>query len=204
MTRTAFTEEIGSIVLPPPQTDAGASLMQALKLRRSTRDYSPRPLPLPLLSTLLWAAFGINRPDKGGRTAPSAHDWQEIDIYAVLPEGAYRYDPAGHTLRLTVGGDHRSLTGVQEFVAQAPLNLVYVARFSHMVDADAEQRTFFAAADAGFIAQNVYLFCASAGLACVVRGLVDRRRLAPALHLQVDERIVLAQSVGFPGNRPSK
>ena len=198
MANTAPAEEIGSIQLPPPQTDAGGSLMQALKLRRSTREYSRRPLPLPLLSTLLWAAFGINRPDKGGRTAPSAHNWQEIQVHAVLPEGVYRYDPAGHALRLIVGGDHRSLTGVQEFVGQAPLNLVYVARFSQMVDADAEQRTFFAAADAGCIAQNVYLLCASVGLACVVRGLVDRRRLAPAMHLQADERIVLAQSVGFP------
>lgn len=198
MTSAVFAEEIGSIQLPPPQADAGGSLMQALKLRRSTRTYSPLPLPLPLLSTLLWAAFGITRPDAGRRTAPSAHDWQEIEVHAVLPEGVYRYDPAGHALRLTAGGDHRSLTGVQDFVGRAPVNLVYVARFARMLDANAEQRTFFAAADAGVIAQNVYLFCASAGLACVVRGLIDRRTLAPALHLRPDERIVLAQSVGFP------
>lgn len=198
MSTVASAREDRSIALPPPQTERSGTLMQALRSRRSTREFSERTLPLNDLSTLLWAAFGVNRPDSGGRTAPSAHNWQEIEVYAALPEAMYRYDPSAHALRLTVAGDLRTLTGVQDFISRAPLNLVYVADFSRMADASAEDRTFFAAADAAFIAQNVYLFCASAGLVCVVRGLVDRRKLAPAMRLRVDQRIVLAQTVGFP------
>jgi len=186
-----------AIVLPPPQTTGTVSLLQALRSRRSLREFSSRPLPLDVLSTLLWSGFGVNRPDSGGRTAPSAHNWQEIEVFAALPDGAYRYDARDHALRLVVAGDLRAATGVQDFVANAPLNLVYVADFGKMVDANAEDRTFYASADAGFVAQNVYLYCAAAGLACVVRGLVDRRRLAPALQLHIDQRIVLAQTVGY-------
>jgi nitroreductase len=167
-------------------------------LRRSTRAFSPRPLPQELLSTLLWAAFGINRSASGGRTAPSAHNWQEIDVYAALPDALYRYDARAHALNLSVSGDLRPLTGVQDFVGAAPLNLVYVADFSRMKDASETDRTFFAATDAAVIAQNVYLFCAAMDLAVVVRGLVDRKKLAPAMGLRRDQRIVLAQSVGFP------
>jgi len=186
-----------TIVLPPPETHGTASLLQALRSRRSTREFSARPLPPAVLSTLLWSAFGINRPDRGGRTAPSAHDWQEIDVFAVLSDAAYRYDAHGHALRFVAGGDFRATTGVQDFVGGAPLNLVYVADFAKMGDASAEERTFYASADAGFVAQNVYLYCAAYGLACVVRGLVDRRKLAPALQLRGDQRIVLAQTVGY-------
>jgi SagB-type dehydrogenase family enzyme len=187
-----------SIALPPPQTEHAMTLMQALKHRRSAREFAPKPLPRETLSTLLWAAFGINRPADAGRTAPSAHNWQEIGVYAALADGIYRYDAAGHGLQLAASGDLRSLTGVQDFVGQAPLDLVYVADFSRMSDAGAEERAFFAAADTGFIAQNVYLFCAGAGLATVVRGLVDRKRLAAAMGLGMHERIMLAQTVGFP------
>jgi SagB-type dehydrogenase family enzyme len=198
MSTASLAQESRSIALPPPRTEGGATLLQALKLRRSAREFAVRPLPTDVLSTLLWAAFGFNRPATGGRTAPSAHNWQEIEVYAALPEATYRYDPAGHVLRLQASGDLRALTGVQDFVGRAPLNLVYVADFARMTDASAEDRAFFTATDAGVIAQNVYLFCASAGLACVVRGLVDRRKLAPALGLRADQRIALAQTVGFP------
>jgi len=184
--------------LPEPQTSAGCDLLAALKARRSTREFGARPLPLEVLSTLLWAAFGVNRPRSGGRTAPSAHGWQETDVYAALAEGLYRYDASAHALDLAVGQDMRALTGSQDFVGAAPLNLVYVADFSRMVDASEEDRLFFAAADAALIAQNVYLYCAAAGLATVVRGLVDRRKLAPAMRLRREQRIVLAQTVGFP------
>jgi len=196
---SAFAQDERTFALPPPRTAGNASLMEALRSRRSTREFSPKPLPRDVLSTLLWCAFGINRADSGGRTAPSAHNWQEIDVYAALPEGAYRYDAREHALRLAVAGDLRAATGMQDFVARAPLNLVYVADFRRMGDAGAEDRTYFASADAGFIAQNVYLYCAATGLACVVRGLVDRRKLAPALGLRVDQRIVLAQTVGYAG-----
>jgi nitroreductase len=198
MSTTAFAQESRVIKLPPPQTAGGGELLQALRLRRSTRAFSPRPLPQELLSTLLWAAFGINRSASGGRTAPSAHNWQEIDVYAALPDALYRYDARAHALNLSVSGDLRPLTGVQDFVGAAPLNLVYVADFSRMKDASETDRTFFAATDAAVIAQNVYLFCAAMDLAVVVRGLVDRKKLAPAMGLRRDQRIVLAQSVGFP------
>jgi nitroreductase len=190
--------KLPSIGLPAPQTDNAVSLMQALKHRRSTRQFSAMPLPGETLSTLLWAAFGINRPQSSGRTAPSAHNWQEIAVYAALGEGLYRYDAGAHALEPAADGDLRALTGVQDFVGQAPLDLVYVADFSRMSGASPEERTFFAAADAAFIAQNVYLFCASAGLVTVVRGLIDRKKLAAAMGLGVNERIVLAQTVGFP------
>ena len=124
-------------------------------------------------------------------------NWQEIEVLAALPDGTYRYDARDHALRLIAGSDLRAMTGLQDFVASAPLNLVYVADFGKMVDATAEDRTFYASADAGLIAQNVYLYCATAGLACVVRGLVDRRKLASALRLRIDQRIVLAQTVGY-------
>lgn len=197
MSTSAFAQAERSLALPSPRTTGTATLMQALRLRRSTREFSSKPLPREMLSTLLWSAFGVNRPDTGGRTAPSAHNWQEIEVYAALPEGTYRYDARDHALRLVVAADLRAATGVQDFVGTAPLNLVYVADFARMPDASAEDRAYFASADAGFIAQNVYLCCATAGLACVVRGLVDRRKLAPALELRVDQRIVLAQTVGY-------
>ena len=158
-----------------------------------------RQLSLETLSALLWAGFGINRPDQGGRTAPSAHNWQEIDIYAVLAEGAYRYDARAHRLLLVKAEDLRRHTGTQDFIATAPLNLVYVADFARMVDAQDEERRFLAGADAGCIAQNIYLYCAGAGLATVVRGLIDRHVLAHALNLTATQRIALAQTVGYPG-----
>lgn len=198
MSSPAATHEIGSIALPAPQWDRAAPLLQLLQARHSSREFSPRPLPLEVLSTLVWAALGINRPDTAGRTAPSAHNWQEIEVFAVLADAAYRYDAARHALRLVKAGDLRPLTGVQDFVGGAPLDLVYVADFAKMDGATDEQRTFFASADAAVIAQNVYLFCACTGLGTVVRGLIDRRKLAPALGLAVHQRIILAQTVGFP------
>lgn len=198
MPTLALAQEDAALELPPPQTLRTMLLSDALKARKSSREFSEQPLPLGLVSSLLWAAFGINRPDSGKRTAPSAHNWQEIEVYAALPDGVYRYDAAAHALRPTVSGDLRRLTGLQDFVGRAPLNLVYVANLSRMTDASTEDRAFFLAADAAFIAQNVYLFCAAESLATVVRGLVDRKALAAAMGLRPDQRIVLAQTVGYP------
>lgn len=198
MTGSGLAQDGAAIKLPPPETAGGMPLMQALKARHSTREFGSRALPPQLLSNLLWAANGVNRPDSGKRTAPSARDWREIDIFVATAEGAFRYDPPTHTLKRVVAGDIRSLTGVQDFVASAPVNLVYVADLDRMGDAGAEQKARFSAADAGFIAQNVYLFCASAGLATVVRGLFDHAALAKALGLGSHQRIILAQSVGYP------
>lgn len=187
------------VVLPPPTLSPQVTLDQALQERHSARTFLPDKLSLETLSALLWAGFGINRPDQGGRTAPSAHNWQEIEIYAVLAEGAYRYDARAHRLLLVKAEDLRRHTGTQDFIATAPLNLVYVADFARMVDAQDEERKFLAGADAGCIAQNIYLYCAGAGLATVVRGLIDRRVLAHALNLTATQRIALAQTVGYPG-----
>jgi SagB-type dehydrogenase family enzyme len=195
---TAQAQQVGPIKLPAPQTEAGLPLMQALRTRRSNREFAPRKLPLQVLANLLWAAFGVNRPDSGGRTAPSAHNWQEIDVYVALEEGTYVYYAKGHTLVPVSGSDLRSDSGLQEFVGTAPLDLVLVANYARMGSGNEEEKKFFAACDAGFICQNVYLCCASEGLASVVRGWVDRAELSKALGLKRDQHIVLAQTVGYP------
>lgn len=179
------------IPLPKPQTEGGKPLMQALKERKSTREFSQEKLSRQVLSNLLWAAFGINRED-GRRTAPTASNRQEIDIYVVMADGAYRYDAKANQLEPVAQGDLRAATGAQDFVAQAPLNVVYVADLAKQKNAD------WAYADTGFIAQNVYLYCASEGLATVVRGMVPREPLVKALKLRPDQRITLSQTVGYP------
>lgn len=193
--------ETDNVRLPPRAASSEITLDQALARRRSTRTFLPDLLELPALSALLWAAAGINRPETGGRTAPSAHNWQEIDVYVVMAEGTWRYEPRENQLMLVSAEDLRAHAGTQDFVASAPLNLVYVADFGRMQDAREEDRAFLAGADAGFIAQNVYLHCASAGLATVVRALIDRRALARALGLKPIQRIALAQTIGYPGSR---
>jgi SagB-type dehydrogenase family enzyme len=190
------------ISLPAPRMEGGKPLMVALKDRHSTRAFSAKPLPIQVLSDLLWAACGINRADSGKRTAPSARNWQEVEIYVVLPEGAYVYDAKANSLRAVAMGDLRKLTGMQDFVATAPLNLVYVADTSRMKGAAPEDLAMYVGADSGFVSQNVYLFCSSAGLATVVRGMVDRTALAKALNLSAPFRIVLAQTVGYPSADP--
>lgn len=188
--------ETDTVVLPPPVFPDRMTLGQALRKRRSTRAFLSDSMPLETLSALLWAACGVNREQQGGRTAPSAHNWKEIDVHVVLAEGAYRYDPRGHRLLLLKAQDLRASTGLQDFVADAPVNLVYVADLGRMNEVKAEDRPFLAGADAGCVAQNVYLYCAAAGLATVVRALIDRRGLAQALGLPANQRIALAQSVG--------
>jgi SagB-type dehydrogenase family enzyme len=186
------------LVLPPARQWGGKPLLDALKERRSTREFAPRALSIDELSNLLWAAFGVNRPETGGRTAPSAHDWDEIDLYVALERGLYVYDAHHHTLQGRGRRDLRAATGLQPFAADAPVNLIYVADLSRMVQASPEERAQYAGPDAGFIAQNVYLFCASEGLATVVRGMIDRPALAAAMGLTPEQHIILAQSVGYP------
>jgi len=185
------------VKLPSPQTDGGRPLMQVLKDRRSTREFGAAALPPQILSNLLWAAFGVNRPD-GHRTAPSAMNWQEVNIYVATPEGVYVYDPKDDALDPVLSGDYRAATGTQSFVKDAAVNLVYVSDFSKTGRAASSEVDLFTAADVGFIAQNVYLYCASEGLATVVRGSVDRPALAKTLHLPPNQKIILAQSVGYP------
>jgi len=186
------------VPLSKPQTGGGKPLMQALKDRNSSRSFRAEKLPLQVLSNLLWAASGINRPDSGKRTAPSARNWQEIDIYVAFAEGLYLYEAKGHLLQPVLPDDIRGLTGVQAFVKEAPVNLVYVADTSRMSGASPEDRDLYAGADTGFISENVYLFCASEGLATVVRGSIDRPTLARAMKLRPDQKIMLGQTIGYP------
>jgi len=193
-----LAQEADMTRLPAPQTEGGMPLMQALKQRHSTRELSARALPPQVLSDLLWAASGVNRPGTGQRTAPTARDWREIDVYVAMADGTYRFEPDAHALRRVLPQDVRALTGIQDFVAQAPVNLVYVADLDRMGDTTAEHRLLYSATDAGFIAQNVYLYCASAGLATVVRGSIDREALGAVLGLRPGQRVILAQSIGYP------
>ena len=187
----------GDMVLPAPQTEGGKPLMTALKERRTTRSFAEQPLPPQVLSNLLWAAFGVNRSD-GHRTAPSARNWQEIDVYVALAEGLYVYDARAHALKRVVAKDLRAAAGTQAHAREAPLTLVYVADDRRMSSADDETRRTYAAADTGFIAQNVYLLCASEGLGSIVYASIDRERFAQAAGLRPEQRITLAQSVGYP------
>jgi len=193
----AWAETPATIQLPKPNTTGGMPLMQALSARKSGREFSPEKLSPQALSGLLWAAYGVNRPD-GRRTAPSASNRQTIDIYATLPEGVYLYNAKEHRLDLVVPGDLRATTGLQPFVAQAPLNLVYVADYAKMAEMPDLTKMLYAAAETGSIGQNVYLYCASEGFSTVIRALVNRDALAKALNLRPDQKIMLSQTVGYP------
>ena len=195
----APTGEAGpGIVLPPPRTGDGLPLMQALGRRESQREFAPDALAPQQLSDLLWAAAGVNRPELGGRTAPSAMNSQEVALYVALPEALYLYQPDAHALVMTKASDVRRVTGYQDFVDSAPLDLVYVADHAQMKLVPAAQREAYAYAAAGAMAQNVYLFCASAGLATVIRAWFDRAALMQAMGLHNDQQLLLAQTVGRP------
>jgi nitroreductase len=184
--------------LPPPRSEGGQSLTAALRLRRSTREYSDLPLPAQMLSDLLWAAFGINRPASGDRTAPYWRHIMVIDVYLAMADGVWLYEPKTHKLLPYMKEDFRAQTGLQDFVATAPLNLVYVAHGERMTDVVPEERRLYACVDASFIGQNVYLFCASEGLATVFRGAVDGPKLGKALKLPDQQFVTFAQTVGYP------
>jgi nitroreductase len=184
-------------LLPAPSKKGGMSLMQALSLRRSRREFSPRPLPVQVLSDLLWAAYGINRPG-GDRTAPCWRHVFAIDVYAAMEEGLWLYDPTRHALVAHPAGDIRAHTGRQEFPATAPLNLVYVAHGERMKELTPEHRHLYCCVDSAFIGQNVYLYCAGAGLATVFRGALDYPNLARAMRLPEDQFVTFAQTVGYP------
>ena len=184
------------LTLPPARSEGGVPLTQALKLRRSTREYSDRALTLQVLSDLLWAAFGINRPS-GDRTAPYWRHVMVIDVYVAMADGVWIYEPKAHTLLPHLKDDVRAQTGLQDFVASAPLNLVYVAHGERMTDVSSEERHLYASVDAAFIGQNVYLYCASEGLATVFRGAVDQAKLARALKLPDTQFVTFAQTVGY-------
>jgi SagB-type dehydrogenase family enzyme len=195
----ADEKKLEPINLPAAQMERGKPLMTALKNRQSMRKFAPDKLPLQELANLLWAAFGVNRPDNGKRTAPSAVNWQEIDVYVALPEGLYLYDAKAHTLQPVLAEDMRPFAGKQTFVQTAPVVLIYAADFDRMVKASEENKEFYSATDTGFISQNVYLYCASEGLATVVIGMVDKPQLAQKMKLKPSQHVILTQPVGRPG-----
>lgn len=188
-----------TIVLPPANQSGGMPLMEALKNRQSQRSYSSKELTQQQLSDMLWAAYGINRPD-GFRTVPSARTWNEFDIYIIKAEGWYVYDPQKHAMLKLGNEDLRVYSATQDFAHKAPVNLIFVADFDRMTNADDDFRKFYSAADAGYISQNVYLYCASEGLATIVRGQIDKVKAREVLKLRPNQHIILAQTVGYPGN----
>lgn len=184
------------IDLPSPRRTGGMPLMEALARRRSSREFDGRALPRQTLSDLLWAAWGYNRPDK--RTAPSSRDKQEIELYVTMQDGLYLYDAEDNRLLMVSDEDLRAMTGTQPFVAKAPLNIIYVCRKQMITDKTPDELIAATYANTGFIAQNVYLFCASESLATVVRAMVDREKLAEAMRLPDHSMVTLVQSVGYP------
>jgi len=201
---TSLAADLMPVKLPPPDMKGGKPLMQCLKDRRTERLFSTKKLPVEVMSNLLWAASGVNRPESGKRTAATARNWQEIDIYVALEEGLFQYDAKTHALEPVLNRDLRKHTTAflqpeRLSVAGAPVQLIYVADFAKMsFGADQEDKILYSAADAGIIAQNVYLYCASEGLATGVRGMVDREALAKDMKLREQQRIILVQAVGYP------
>jgi len=189
-------KELKPIELKPPRLSEGKLLMEALKERRSERSFSPRPLSIEVLSDLLWAADGINRPDSGKRTAPSAKNWQEIDIYVAMEQGLYLYNAVMNTLDPVIAEDIRADVGLQGFTETAPVGLIFVTDLSKM-SGEPDIDDFYSAVDTGFISQNVYLYCASEGLSTVVLGWVNRDKLAERMGLADSQKIVLTQPVGY-------
>jgi nitroreductase len=197
-----------TIRLPEPRTAGGKALMEVLRERRSTRKFSTKELPVQELSDLLWSAFGLTREyvgsgihAAGSHAAPTAHNWQEIDIHVGLADGLYLYIPGEHELARVLAQDIRHLTAhpEQPFVLDAPVVLVYVADLDRMGDAGEWDKGVFPWADTAVIAENVYLYCASEGLATVVRALFDRPRLAAAMGLRPAQMVTFSQPVGYPG-----
>lgn len=185
-----------TIVLMEPSQEGEMSLTEALQKRRSIRKYSGESLTDQQLSDLLWSAFGINRPEEMKRTAPSSRNQQEIDIYVFTEDGVFVYDAVNHALIKIMNEDLRKLTGKQDFVGNAAVNLVYIADHSKSKSDDPVGRSKTSYINTGFIGQNVYLYAASQGLGCVVRGSVDKEAMAAKLNLKENQEIIVAQSVG--------
>jgi SagB-type dehydrogenase family enzyme len=194
----SMAQNLKPLGLPAPDTSGGKPIMQVLKDRHSTREFSTDTLTIPILSNLLWAACGINRPESGMRTAPSAMNKQEIELYLATAHGLFKYDPKNHQLLPLFPTDLRAQTGGQDFVKDVPLDIIYVADYSKVAGSSDNDKNSYAFADAAFIAENVYLFCSSEGLATVVRGSVDRAALEKAMKLDPGQHVILAQSVGYP------
>jgi SagB-type dehydrogenase family enzyme len=203
--------------LPAPTKGRGISVFDALKLRKTTREISPEPLPLQGLSNLLWAACGVNRkigPSGGpGRTAASAGNSQEIDLYVALQSGVYLYDAVNNLLTRVVSDDLRSGTltpGQRGVEAKAPVQLIYVVDIDRFIHTNGfqepglqypEVQMSYYLVDTGLIAGNVYLYAAAEGLAAWLHSC-HRTDLARKLGLRAEQRVLFAQSVGYPEKEP--
>lgn len=194
----APTKADETIQLPAIQKTGGMPLMEAIAKRSSSREFAPTALTPELLGGVLWSTAGYNRPAKKKRTAASSRNRQSVDVLAVLETGIYAYDAEKHALNLLVAGDHRKLAGSQPFVATAPLNLVYVGDADKIEIKDAEARMLSLGADAGLMAQNAYLYCASEQLSCVIRAWIEHEPLAKLLKLPKNKRVLFGQTIGYP------
>ena len=184
-----------TLELPAPRKSGGMPLMEALAKRSTARAFDTTAISMQQLSDLLWASFGVNRPD-GKRTAPSANNKQEIDIYVLLKNGAFVYDATHNTLVEVTIEDLRSQAADQRF-ADAPVQLIFIADLAKRGDGSEEDRLRTANIDCGYVSQNTYLYCTSEGLVTGARGTVKRDALTPKLKLRPDQRILLAHSVGY-------
>jgi SagB-type dehydrogenase family enzyme len=193
--RLSVAQSPDTILLPEPVRQGGKPLMEALNDRQSTRNYTEKELTPQQLSDLLWAANGINRPD-GRRTAPSARNKQEIDIYITTARGAYLYDAEKNSLNGLSSEDIRAKTGSQPFVKDAAVNILYVCNKDKAASSDEIGIMVNASFSAGAIAQNVYLYCASEGLGSVVRGSFKSDDIKGLLKLSDQQVIIMAQTVG--------
>ena len=195
---TSFAQSSGDIQLPEARKTGGKPLLDALNDRRTIREFSEKEFSLQEISDLLWAAYGVNRPDEKRRTAPSARNVQEFDIYVLLKNAAYRYDAFANKLIFVTDENLIPIAGMQDFVAKAPLILIYVADFSKYSDKmDEQARNIYAGIDCGYISQNVYLYASSEDLATVVLGSVHKDKLKDALKLNENQKVILGQPVGF-------
>ena len=194
---SAFFAQAADIKLPAPVKTGGMPVVQAIAERKTSRSFADRELPLQTLSTLLWVADGISRPD-GRRTIPTGHNVQDLDVYVILRTGAYRYDEKTHALVQVNEGDFRRIAGKQPFAQMAPVNLYYVQDVARAKKTDAMSQLRFGGIHTGAALQNVYLYCTSEGLVTVAREQNDYAELSKVLKLSSTQRIILAQSVGYP------
>ena len=185
------------IKLPAPNTKGGMPLYDALMLRQTNRQFSDKQLNEQQLSDLLWCANGINRKD-GKRTAPSARNAQEIDIYVFNEKGVFLYVPEENILKMVLPEDHRAEMSGRggKMIMSAPVTLLFFANYEKMEGFDEAGREFYGATDAGYVSQNVYLYCASNKLNTVVMGAIDRPKIME--FLKAKGKPVLAQPVGYP------
>lgn len=194
-------KQLNEIVLPPAHVGLDAPLLEALRQRKTTREMLQDELPVEIISSLLWSAYGFNRYDEQKRVAPSAVNVQEFDIYLFTHQGIYLYDALKQVLRPVVEGDHRALISSQKHFAVAPVSVVIVANYDRMNKfKETADRDFYAAVDAGYVSQNIYLFCSSAHLATVACGGINRDDLAKILNIK-NGRALLAHPVGLPAKK---